>query len=48
MSITIKKYCIVSLIVVCLSACSEQKAQPYEDANDSIINTQEQGFIQTH
>lgn len=43
-----RKVCIANLIIFFLGACSEQKAQPYEDSNDSITNTQDQGFILTH
>ena len=48
MTTRMKKVCIASLMVLCLSACSEQKAQPYEEMNQSTVNTQKQGFIQTH
>ena len=42
-----KKFCLASLFVVLLTACS-QEAQPYEEQNESIKNSSEQGYIQTH
>lgn len=45
---SLKKVYIISAMIFCLGACSEQKAQPYVDTNESITSTQEQGSIQTH
>ena len=42
-----KKAYILGLMILFLAGCSE-KALPYEDSNNSISNTQEQGSIKTH
>ncbi len=42
-----KKVYILGLMILSLAGCSE-KAIPYEDTNNSISNTQEQGSIKTH
>lgn len=42
-----KKFYLGSLLVLLLSACS-QEAQPYKEQNESIPNSVEQGYIQTH
>ncbi len=46
--IYLKEVCIVSALTFCLAACSEQKAEPYTDTNDTLTNIQVQGSIQTH
>jgi len=38
---------ILSLIILFFSACS-QEAQPYEEVNESLPSSSEQGYIDTH
>nr|WP_275854399.1 hypothetical protein [Sulfurimonas sp. MAG313] len=42
-----KNIYILVLVVLCLSACS-QEAQPYEELNESLPSSSEQGYIDTH
>jgi len=42
-----KKFCLASLSILFLSACS-QEAEPYKEHNESIPSSVKQGYIQTH
>ena len=42
-----QKVYLVTLFTILLSACS-QEAQPYEEVNETIPISVEQGYIQTH
>lgn len=42
-----KKVCLASLLLVYLSACS-QEAEPYKEVNTTKPSSSEHGYIQTH
>ncbi len=43
----ITRISLLALTLLLYTACSE-KAEPYEETNDTLSNTYEQGSIQTH
>jgi len=36
------------IFIFIFSACSQEESQPYVEQNNTLSNSQEQGYIQTH